>query len=326
LKPYAYYGAIGLSGDGNVITGALGANGNPFKWTSAGGFSLLPPRLYPPRNVSYDGSVISNNGVSMSWDGAIIVGDDNSEAWLDKNGGRTWLGDLPGGLFRSAARGVSADGSMAVGVSASEVQIGGKQVATDLPFYWTETTGIRPLEGWFSGVATDVSAGRIAIVGFGTKTQGSNGEPFRWTPAKGMESIRALLLEEGINVAGMGWTLDSKRQEELYGDDPLYATSANGRIIVGSGTNPNGHSEAWLIELDLPGDFDSDGDNDGADFLAIQRGLGSTRITADLADWKANVSFLMSLAGSPAAPVPEPSPAILTPFAFLPNYRRRRRL
>ncbi len=51
------------------------------------------------------------------------------------------------------------------------------------------------------------------------------------------------------------------------------------------------------------GDFDTDGDVDGNDFLTWQRGLGSTFDAADLPDWRAN--FGASSTGAAAA-VPEP--------------------
>lgn len=54
-----------------------------------------------------------------------------------------------------------------------------------------------------------------------------------------------------------------------------------------------------------PGDFDNDGDVDGADFLAWQRGVPGTYGAADLADWESNYGT------TPASPanvsVPEPT-------------------
>ncbi len=40
------------------------------------------------------------------------------------------------------------------------------------------------------------------------------------------------------------------------------------------------------ITVASPGDFDSDGDVDGADFLSWQRGLGTTHVADDLTDWQ----------------------------------------
>lgn len=72
-----------------------------------------------------------------------------------------------------------------------------------------------------------------------------------------------------------------------------------------------------------PGDFDFDGDVDGRDFLAWQRGGSPIALSAsDLADWQSNygVGMLSAMVLSPAAadftysgasPVPEPGSLIL---------------
>ena len=81
------------------------------------------------------------------------------------------LGDLPGGRFGSAAKAVSADGSVVVGGSGSD--------SGDEAFRWTEAGGMRNLKemladdfrrdltGWSLSGATGVSADGVTIVGFG---------------------------------------------------------------------------------------------------------------------------------------------------------------
>jgi len=55
-----------------------------------------------------------------------------------------------------------------------------------------------------------------------------------------------------------------------------------------------------------PGDFDSDNDIDGADFLAWQRGESPSSLSAsDLADWESNFGTVAAVTG--VAAVPEPS-------------------
>jgi hypothetical protein len=51
-----------------------------------------------------------------------------------------------------------------------------------------------------------------------------------------MVSIRDLLAGQGVDLTG--WTLDQAQ-----------AVSADGRFVVGVGTNPSGDSEAWLADL-----------------------------------------------------------------------------
>jgi len=58
----------------------------------------------------------------------------------------------------------------------------------------------------------------------------------------------------------------------------------------------------------LAGDFDSDDDIDGFDFLEWQRGFGGTFDAADLADWEMNFGTTTPLvAASTVGAVPEPS-------------------
>jgi hypothetical protein len=87
----------------------------------------------------------------------------------------------------------------------------------------------------------------------------------------------------------------------------------------GIGTDQD-YALAWWMGTDTGattiGDFDSDGDVDGRDFLAWQRGNSPTPLSAsDLADWQGNYGF-GALAATTA--VPEPGClALLFPLAFL---------
>jgi hypothetical protein len=79
-----------------------------------------------------------------------------------------------------------------------------------------------------------------------------------------------------------------------------------------------------LGSIALPGDFDSDQDVDGADFLKWQRNFGTPGYdAASLADWKAN--FGATAAVSAAAAIPEPHTALLGALAFGAVAARRRR-
>jgi hypothetical protein len=71
-----------------------------------------------------------------------------------------------------------------------------------------------------------------------------------------------------------------------------------------------------------PGDFDGDGDVDGADFLVWQRGGSPNPLSAaDLADWRANFGPGGSL--SATAGVPEPGALVLAAMALVFVVRRR---
>ncbi len=80
----------------------------------------------------------------------------------------------------------------------------------------------------------------------------------------------------------------------------------------------------------LAGDFDEDGDVDGADFLAWQRGFDNPYNADDLANWEANFGFTGTVAASTTgtgAAVPEPTALVLLGMglAIAPIGRRRRR-
>ena len=69
----------------------------------------------------------------------------------------------------------------------------------------------------------------------------------------------------------------------------------------------------------LAGDFDSDGDVDGADLLVWQRGFPGSFDADDLTDWKNGFGMTepASIAGlgSLATPVPEPGSLLLSMLA-----------
>ncbi len=66
------------------------------------------------------------------------------------------------------------------------------------------------------------------------------------------------------------------------------------------------------VEVSTDGDFDNDGDTDGADFLAWQRGFGTTHDASDLNDWQQNFGQTQSIAAAesmqalaPVSPIEE---------------------
>ncbi len=146
----------------------------------------------------------------------------------------TPLGDLPGGAPNrgSAARAVSADGSVVVGGSESAA---GYSEA----FRWTKETGmvgLGYLPGGFSSYASDVSADGAIVVGGGNSATGPK-TAFVWTKDKGMRPLAEMLAEGGAkNVAG--WTL-----EEATG------VSADGKTVIGVAQSPAGFTEDFAANL-----------------------------------------------------------------------------
>jgi autotransporter-associated beta strand protein len=81
-----------------------------------------------------------------------------------------------------------------------------------------------------------------------------------------------------------------------------------------------------LQYLNLPGDFNGDGQADGADLLAWQRGASPDPLsTADLANWGMNFGTNLSGAGPAATSVPEPDGRVVTVWVLLGAYFFRAR-
>ena len=99
--------------------------------------------------------------------------------------------------------------------------------------------------GLFSSRARAASSDGSVVVGTGTSALGN--EAFVWEADTGMRSIASVLQERGLDLGG--WRLTEAN-----------GISADGRIVVGTGVNPSGATEAWLALL---GDDVVDADGDG---------------------------------------------------------------
>ena len=151
------------------------------------------------------------------------------------------LGDLPGGTFWSEAYGISTDGSVVVGRSASS---SGQEEA----FRWTEETGIKGLGdlpgGSFQSDARACSGDGSVIVGLSSSAAAPVvREAFIWDTANEMRSLRDVLSTEyGLNMTG--W--------QLYEANDI---SPDGNVIVGRGYNPDGDFEGWIAVIPEPATF-----------------------------------------------------------------------
>lgn len=211
--------------DGSVVVGtASSTNGSePFRWTPQGGMIGL--------NDLTAGSSSDGGAYGVSDDGSVVVGQALSPSGYEgfvwtAAGGMKGLGDLPDGIFFSYARAISPDGTAIVGNSNSA---DGNEA-----FQWTLGGGISKL-GWPAGlsIAFGVSNRAEIIVG------GSNVSAVQQAlmhDASGNRTIKDYALALGANVTG--WTL-------LVASD----VSPNGRHIIGSGTNPTGGNEGWILSI-----------------------------------------------------------------------------
>jgi probable HAF family extracellular repeat protein len=275
--------AWGVSADGSVVTGygLTTAGHEAFRWTAAGGMVALG---------DLPGGAVSSRGMSVSADGSVIAGRGSTDesqlsvacVW-PATGGIQNLGDLPGGIYESRARHITPDGKVVVGYATSAsgaeafrwTQETGMQGLGDLPgggfyswaaaassdgqtivglgssalgheaFRWTEETGMQGL-GTLAGAPEGSAAKGIAadgsiIVGH---SGGSSGAPlglaFIWDETHGMRNLKDVLVDE-CDLDLSDWQLN-------YAMD----VSADGRVIVGFGTNPSGEREAWVATIPEP--------------------------------------------------------------------------
>ena len=89
--------------------------------------------------------------------------------------------------------------------------------------------------GPFESRAFDVSEDGRVVVGSGTGDQGA--EAFVWDRVYGLRRLADVLTHAGITG------LERWRLTDACG------ISADGRWVVGSGTNPDGKTEGWLARL-----------------------------------------------------------------------------
>jgi len=138
-------------------------------------------------------------------------------------------------IGQSVATGVSADGNVVVGY-ATPYQ--GCCIRTEA-FRWTRTGGMVGLGflpgGSYSG-ANAVNADGAVVVGYSSDKNG-NSTAIKWTAGTGMQSIKDILIANGVNMAG--WTLT-----EATG------VSADGTVISGNAETPsNNNGEAWVATI-----------------------------------------------------------------------------
>lgn len=273
--------ATAISNNGEVAVGRRRSTGGfgPFLWNVSTGIIDLgelreTPDLGYATDVSADGRIVVG-GVGESLFATSYGGNPEAFVWSAESG-VVGLGDLDGGSERSFATAVSADGSVVVGEATSAGSTGGEA------FVWTIDEGMIGLgehTRLAQSTATDVSSDGLVVVGFGWGAIGPLRSPsgFRYrsdgnatdhlcftplaTDATGktivgtsggvatiwFESGQSQVLQEvlasdyGLAEQLEAWTLET-----------AVDISADGRTIVGFGTNPSGQLEAWGVVIPEP--------------------------------------------------------------------------
>lgn len=265
--------AYSVSADGAVVVGGAKdgvGNMRAFRWVSGGGMTDL-------------GALggIWSSAYAISADGFVIVGaadtgagaathDITSHAFRwTQSGGMVDLGTLGGGA--SYAYGVSADGLVVVGSSATNVPIDGSGGIWHA-FRWTSEGGMVDLGtlGGASSQAKAVSADGVVVVGDSQTLNG--GHAFRWTQANGMYDLGTLggsdswasgASADGSVVVGGSWRSDGYIRAFRW-------TSGTGMVDLGVGT-----MVAWLSSLNQPTEWISLANGVSADGAVVvgQTGL-----------------------------------------------------
>jgi probable HAF family extracellular repeat protein len=233
-----------------------------------------------------------SDAYGVNSNGQVIVGNSHysssnqqQEAFIWQNGMMTGLGFLPSSVA-SDAYAVNASGTVVVGDSAT---------TSDMAVRWVNGT-ISALTGGVGGggPARGVSANGNVVVGIGLNGGVANG-PFRWTPVDGMQTIANRLTAAGVSFAG--WSLANVQTSTAGYAIP--GVSADGTTITGVGTDPSGHTQAWIARLPAPGatlaathDYNGDGYSD----IAWRDGSG------DLALWLMNGATVSSSGGVSGLP------------------------
>jgi probable HAF family extracellular repeat protein len=166
---------------------------------------------------------------------------------------------LPSGGFGSQVNALSYDGSIAVGNAQVQPSFGSPRQAV----LWEDERGLAL--GTLGGADSNaLSTDRLGyqVVG-GSRTADGNTRAFYWTRTVGMVSLQ----DHFAGLIPAGWTLTSAS-----------GISPNGRYIVGIGQNPQGATEAWLLDTGRNcysgGDVDGNGCVDDADLLEVLLGFG----------------------------------------------------
>ena len=263
LDPETSSLATGVSADGSVVVGWIERNSvaMAYRWTEAGGLRELG--VLPGGRGSF--------ATAVSADGAVVVGwsqvQEHTESfrWTE-TGGLESLGPFPGAFGDSAARAVSADGSIIVGEGYVSIVTPRGGCLCPEAYRWTRETGFVPLgllAGGSSSHATGVSADGSVLAGIAETIDelGSQSwEVFLWTEADGLKGLgpfpRNASLFSQIRISGDGkrvagavdlgvflWTEElgfqifeglSPYRFSCYGDD-CFAFSADGSTIAWGG-------------------------------------------------------------------------------------------
>jgi probable HAF family extracellular repeat protein len=218
--------AKAVSDDGNTIVGTCLQAGNvAFRWTAASG-SI-------PLGRFGTGTSGGSSALAVSRDGQVTGGQGHpfltgAVLW-DRNATPLVLGKQHPDDQSATVTALSQDGSIAVGTSVTATGVA-------QAFRWTAQGGMQLLAapGTVSMHASAMSADGSVIVG---RMQVPGDTAFVWDAQNGVRRLADVLATDH-GTALPGWTLAAAN-----------AISADGSVIAGSGTDPQGRSQGWMVRL-----------------------------------------------------------------------------
>ena len=261
--------ATGVSADGSVVVGTVDLETDiaGFRWKDQS-IEFFRATDFPSEDP-FEPPSTSAGANAVSADGSVVVGREGfrgdtgyAVAWI--NGGRTELENritcevvvpelditecsIQDPDKHTSARSVSADGSLIVG---TVIQTGEPLKS----FVWSSTDGVQEIGAFEAKGVSDTGVVVGSAAGTNTATI--------WTSDQSDRNLQDVLADEfGLASELQDWTLT-----EATG------ISADGRTIVGTGTNPSGNQEAWRVVLDQQlraGDADRDFDFDQRDLVVV---------------------------------------------------------
>jgi probable HAF family extracellular repeat protein len=335
---------FGVNVDGSVIVGQTSLTEyHAIKWSATDGTAaLFDESNLQARDISDDSEVIL--GIRLIPFGVSRIVSDRF-IWRAEQGFQSLSPPALGSWYEVDS--ISREGKVVLGGGflGGDIYVGS---GNHRALRWTEETGTLILPPTPDGaipfcLPCGMSQDGSVIAGIATlgMTPSSDGfDVFIWDQIRGTRNFREVLTNEyDLADALAGWELG-------FSD---ISVSADGRTIVGTGTNPQGNQEAWIAYLgplapSLSGDYNGNGTVDATDYvvwrnLSGQAGAGlaadgngdGTVNAEDYEVWRAN--FGQTMAGSLSASlndsrtsVPEPSTLLLTSVAFAPLAWRRRAL
>jgi len=255
-------------------------------------------------DVALGGKILAH----LSLDGNTLTFDDLSNIDMLENPAAAANGGfLP---LLGTTTGIPDDGNPMTGPGAAAVipANGEENIAFNLgPF--TPGTNQAALRDAFFGIASGSATFGGPVTGIEMRTKSSRLDFFSDLAEDASADLVGGFVADNVSIGTMTRVVIPGVSETITIPVSFQiVTSGDGQEIFNSTVS----GDIVAVRSLVSGDFDNDFDADGFDFLAWQRGFGSTHDAADLANWEANFGFVAPLSGLSGASSAVPEPASLT--------------